>query len=139
MGLVRRERNWCWGAGARNIGLRAARLLTNYLIPILFPTDVLLNLNRMLVTIYVTLPFKNSVCTPWTSGGQLWRSNGSGSLSLNQRRGVRRYEDVLELSLSLIFPSVLLYIFSGLRFWEARGHHPHWMGPGNHSCHLDSC
>ena len=32
----------------------AARLLANYPIPILFLTDVLLNLNRMLITVDVT-------------------------------------------------------------------------------------
>ena len=87
MGLVRRSRNQHRGARARNIGLRVARLLTNYLIPILFPMDVLLNLNRMLIAIDITLLFGNLMCTPGSSGGLRWRRSRGRGFSLNQRQG----------------------------------------------------
>ena len=87
LGLVGRRWNWCRSAGARNIRTGVARLVANYPFPILLLTDVLLNLNRMLITIDVTLLFRNLMHMARTSGGQLWRSDRGGGLSLSGRGG----------------------------------------------------
>ena len=85
LGLVRRRRNRHRGAGARNIGSRVAGLLTNYLIPILLPADVFLNLNRMLVTIDIAFLLRNLTRVPRLSGW-LWRRRSRGrGFSLNRR------------------------------------------------------
>ena len=55
MGLVRRRWNRRSSARARNIGTGATGLFADYPIPILLPTDVFLNLNRVLITVDVTL------------------------------------------------------------------------------------
>ena len=87
LGLRRRRRNWRRCARARNIGSGVAGLLTNYPIPILFLTDVLLNLNWVFVTVDVTLLLGNLMHIPRMSSGWLQRSDRGRGLSLNGRGG----------------------------------------------------
>ena len=61
----------------------AAGLLADYPIPILFPMDVLLNLNRMLIAVDIALSLRNLMCMARMSGGWLRRSDRGGGLSLN--------------------------------------------------------
>ena len=52
--------------------MRMAGLLADYPIPILLPIDVLLNLNRVLVAINITLLLQNLMRAPRLSRG-LWQ------------------------------------------------------------------
>ena len=62
-------------------------MFANYPIPILLPTDVLLNLNGVLITIDITLLFRNLARTARTSGGRLRRSDRGRGLGLRCRGG----------------------------------------------------
>ena len=71
MGLVKRRGNQHRGARARNIGTGVAGLLADYPVPTLLLTDVLLNLNRVLIAIHIALLLRNPTHVPRSSGG-LW-------------------------------------------------------------------
>ena len=49
--------------------------------------DILLNLNRMLIAVYITLLLGNFTRMPRTSDGQLWRSDRGRGFSLSGRGG----------------------------------------------------
>ena len=62
-------------------------MLANYPIPILLPTDVLLDLNRMLIAIDIVFLPRNLTRTTRTSGGRLRRGDRSRGLGLRCRGG----------------------------------------------------
>ena len=58
-------------------------LLTDYLVPILLLTDVLLNLNGVLIAVHIALLLRNLTRVPRSSGGLWWRSDRGRRFSSN--------------------------------------------------------
>ena len=84
-------------------------MLAYYPIPILLPTDVLLNLNRVLITVDITLLFWNLTRATRTSSGRLRRSDRGRGLSLRCRGG-RWVRGCTRVSIVPSFP----FLFRGI-------------------------